>query len=80
MVTSAAPAAAIAAVLAASSSETETPAQGETQEVVETPAPVEGLDKPLNEYTTTEGLLLIIVLLLVLSLLGDFWRRCTSWL
>lgn len=55
-------------------------APAETQELTASPPPENFLGKPLNEYTTTEGLLLIVVLLLVLSLLGGFLRRCTSWL
>lgn len=57
----------------------ETTAQGETQELVEEP-PENFLDKPLDSYSTTEGLLLIIVVLLVVSFLGGFLRRCMSWL
>lgn len=57
----------------------ETTAQGETQELVEEP-PENFLDKPLDSYSTTEGLLLVIVVLLVISFLGGFLRRCMSWL
>lgn len=56
---------------------TEAPAPSETQELTETPENF--LTKPFDEYTTTEGLLLIIALLLALLLLGNFWRRCTPW-
>lgn len=68
-----------------SSSETEdlvelvdVPALGDTQELTE--APENFLTKPFDEYNTTEGLLVIIVLLLVLSFLGNFFGRCISWL
>lgn len=54
------------------------PALGEVQELTE--APDNFLTKPFDDYTTTEGLLFCILVVLVLSLLGDFLRRCTSWL
>lgn len=87
MVSNAASIAALVAVEAAimSSSETEdlvelvdVPALGDTQELTE--APENFLTKPFDEYNTTEGLLVIIVLLLVLSFLGNFFGRCISWL
>lgn len=59
---------------------TQAPAQGETQELTEVPVPVGCLDKPFDDYTTTEGLLLILIVLLVIMSVGDYLRRCTSWL
>lgn len=56
-------------------------APADTQELVEdAPALVEGLDKPFDDYTTSEMLLFFLVFTLVISLLGDYLRRCTSWL
>ena len=53
----------------------------ETEETVAlTEAPSNFLDKPFSDYTPTEGLLLLILLVLVLSLLGGFVRRCFGWL
>lgn len=56
------------------------PVQGEIQELTDAPAPVGCLDKPFDEYNTTEGLLLILIVLLVIMFVGDHLRRCTSWL
>lgn len=56
----------------------EVPVQSETQEL--TVVPDNFLTKPFDDYTTTEGLLLLIALFLVLSLLDKFFGRCTSWL
>ncbi len=56
----------------------EAPALCEVQELTEVPDSF--LTKPFDDYTTTEGLLFCIFVLLVLLLLGDFLRRCTSWL
>ncbi len=61
---------------------------GFAQEAVETtettePAPVSPdtlLDKPFSEYTVTEGLLLIIALLLLLSLLMRTVKEGFHWL
>lgn len=38
------------------------------------------LEKPLDEYTTTEGLLLILCILVFLSFLGGLLGRCFNWL
>lgn len=91
MVNSSASISALAAVLAATGSSSDmedldlaelaqTPAQGDAQELTEVPAPVGCLDKPFEDYTTTEGLLLILIVLLVIMSVGDHLRRCTSWL
>lgn len=63
----------------------QTPVEGveapEAEETVAlTEAPSNFLDKPFSDYTPTEGLLLLILLVLVLSLLGGFVRRCFGWL
>lgn len=56
----------------------EVPAQSETQEL--TVVPDNFLTKSFDDYTTTEGLLLLIALLLVLSPLDKFFGRCSTWL
>lgn len=87
MVSNGASIAALATVLAVSSSETEDlkltevaegPAQGETQEL--TQPPEDFFTKPFDDYTVTEGLLFCIFVALVCSFLGRFLGRCTSWL
>ena len=54
--------------------------QGTDVTVTVTEAPSNFLDQPFADYTPTEGLLLLILLVLVLSLLGSFVRRCFGWL
>ncbi len=60
---------------------TEPITQGDTQELTEAPAAPENfLEKPFAEYTVTEGLLLVVVLLLVLSQLGRIVKEGFHWL
>lgn len=59
----------------------EAAAQDNTQELTEVPtAPENFLEKPFSDYTVTEGLLLIIVLLLVLSQLMRAAKGGFHWL
>lgn len=57
---------------------TQSPTLDEAQELTETPDNF--LTKPFDDYTTTEGLLFCILVILVLSGLGSLLRRFTSWL
>lgn len=50
----------------------------ETAETVETP--VSFLEVPFEEYGVTDGLLLVLCILVFLSFLGGLLGRCFSWL
>ncbi len=56
--------------------------QADIQELTEVPAAISEnfLEKPFTDYTVTEGLLLVIVLLLILSQLGRIVKEGFHWL
>lgn len=53
---------------------TEAPME-ETVEIVEVPAERPFMTTPLNDYTVTEGLLLVLVLLLLLGFVYKLWKE-----
>lgn len=56
-------------------------AQGDTQELTEAPAPPENfLEKPLSDYSTTEGLLLLILLFLFAQFIVRLVKEGFHWL